>query len=346
MFKITSYGELSGWRPIPISMTISRNAICPCDGNGLSNVCQFIQNQQVILSGPQVGACDQCSYVGYIDRPTQQWFCDFYASEWDANARDDQPEVRKLVRKEASNIQPGVSIALACKPKQDSRILEFGCGYGVSLAQLRHGGYTEVFGVEPCQHRSDIARSEFGLGIAADLAEVEGEYDVIYSSHVLEHCYDPHEVIGHCARLQPTGGRLAINVPDAWHEPTMGQLLFLPHLHSFTEISLCNLFARHGYEATSVHRENGGLCVVGVKNGCGMVRQYASDATVAVVAKFRKALSVEGNQLWWNSDNDETAAEPNPIWKRPRCINIEPCKPITGHPVEIQFQGPVQLCVK
>lgn len=346
MFEITSFGELSGWRAIEMDMPHAVQNYCPCCESQLMPTCKLYQMDNYAYWS--VVSCWQCGYVGYGIRPTRQWFQSFYASEWDHKARDNQEAVRNLVRAEAGKIQPGVAIAFACKPDKDSHILEFGCGYGVTLAQLRHGGYANVFGVEPCEHRSEIARSEFpGLNVlTGELSQVEGQYDVIFSSHVLEHCYDPDEVIGHCARLQPTGGRLAINVPDAWHEPTLGQLLFLPHLHSFTEISLCNLFAKHGYEATSIYRADGGLVVVGVKNGRGMMRQYSDDATVRVVEKFRKALTVEGNQLWWNSENDETGAEPKADWKRPRCIGIEPCKPITGHPVGIQFEGPVKLCVK
>lgn len=352
MFKITSFGELSGWRAIYADdLCVHEQSRCPaCGGNApLPDVLWMLSGVRKFGEGQiqcRIGSCYSCGYVGYTSRPSQKWFRDFYATQWDATARDDQEEVLKLVRSEAAKAQPGIAVALACKPDKNSRILEFGCGYGVALAQLRHGGYTEVFGVEPCQHRAEIARSEFCLGVAGDLSEVDGSYDVIYSSHVLEHCYDPSEIIGHCARLQPLGGRLAINVPDAWHEPTMGQLLFLPHLHSFTEISLCNLLAKHGYEATSVYRANGGLCVVGVKNGRGMMRRYAEDATVRVVEKLKRALSPATDVLWWNSENDDTGAEPRPDWKRPRCVHIEPCKPITGHPVEIQFEGPVRLCVK
>lgn len=348
VFKITSFGELSGWRTIPINMVMSRSAICPCDESGLSAVLQFVQNDVVCMPGPQICACLQCGYVGYIDRPSEQWFRDFYASQWDENARNNQEEVRRKVRNAAATqVQPGVSIALACRPDKSSRILEFGCGYGVSLAQLQKVGYENVFGVEPCQHRSEIARSEFGIGVhTGELSGIEGQYDVIYSSHVLEHCYDPGSVIANCARLQPEGGRLAINVPDAWHEPTMGQILFLPHLHSFTEISLCNLFARYGYEATSVHREYGGLCVVGVKNGRGMMRQYWEDATQRVYEKFMRAIGLHCEQLWWNSENDSTSPVRHDEWKRPRCINVTPVRQNACGPIYIEFDGPVRLCVK
>lgn len=345
MFKITSFGELSGWRPVEMDMEHSLQNKCPCCDIELMPTCALKEPGNYRYWS--VCSCRGCGYVGYGIRPTRQWFRDFYASEWDGQARDNQEYVRQLVREAAAKeVQPGVAIALACKPDKGSRILEFGCGYGVSLAQLHKGGYTEVIGVEPCQHRAGIARSEFGLGVADDIGNVSGQFDVICSSHVLEHCYDPGEIIGHCARLQPSGGRLAINVPNAWQEPTMGQLLFLPHLHSFTMLSLSNLMARHGYELTSVQHEGGGLFVLGIKNGDGQMRQHSDDATVRIVNKFREALSVGGQQLWWNSENDETAPEPKKDWKRPRCINIEPCGRVTGHPLEIQFEGPVQLCVK
>lgn len=344
MFKITSFGELSGWRAIPMDMVICMNAVCPCDAAGLSVVCQMIQRHRVILPGPQVGACSKCGYVGYIDRPSQQWFRDFYASQWDETARNSQDEVRQLVRKEAKNPHPAAAIARIAKPS--GKILEFGCGYGTALKQLADEGHS-VQGVEPCQHRAAIAREEFGLDVhCGELSDIDGKYDLIFSSHVLEHCYDPDEVMRNIARLQGIGGKVMIAVPDAQFEPTMGQILFLPHLHSFTDVSLSNLFARHGYETVVSCLDGAGLIVGGVKTGRSVLRQFASDATVAVVEKFRRALSVKGNQLWWNSKNDVTASEPDQSWPRPRCIHIEACEPITGHPVEIQFEGPVQLCVK
>lgn len=354
MFRITSFGELSGWRPIEMDMDRSPQPRCPCDDSTLSTLCCLIGGKvsELFYGGTlKVGACPSCGYIGYIDRPARKWFRDFYASEWDGTARNNQDDVRQLLRAEVKKPQPALGLVQACKPEPQERILEFGSGYCAVLYQLSQLGFSNVSGVEPCRHRAEIAKSELGVNVhCGELADLHGKYDLIYSAHVLEHCYDPDETIGQCARLQGLGGRLAINVPDAMYEPTMGQILFLPHLHSFTVMSLLNLLARHGYETFTTARDARNLIVIGVKTGRGLMERYAEDATESVTRKFVSALCPwdmsQCRQLWWNSDNDEVSSNQNPNWKRPRCVNIEPCEPITGHPVEIQFNGPVMLCVK
>jgi 2-polyprenyl-3-methyl-5-hydroxy-6-metoxy-1,4-benzoquinol methylase len=66
------------------------------------------------------------------------------------------------------------------------RVLDLGCSWGYGVWQLRAAGY-DAFGLEVGKTRARFARERLALPVVSRLEEVEGQFDVIFSSHVLEH---------------------------------------------------------------------------------------------------------------------------------------------------------------
>lgn len=85
-----------------------------------------------------------------------------------------------------------------------ARVLDFGASWGYISWQLREAGY-EVEAFEISRPRAEFAR-KLGLEIKTSLAEVPGLFDVVFSSHVLEHVPNPLESLRQMAeRLKPGG---------------------------------------------------------------------------------------------------------------------------------------------
>jgi len=94
-------------------------------------------------------------------------------------------------------------------------LLEIGCSWGYFLYQARAAGF-EVAGVEIGARRRDFGSRRLGLHIVGDLGELPAaaRYDVIYSSHVLEHLTDLGDLLTHLAGRLRDDGVLFIEVPN------------------------------------------------------------------------------------------------------------------------------------
>lgn len=343
MFRIKSYIELAGWHPIEMTMPLVKQEHCPC-GGALETACALVGTGRV-----DVGVCKDCGYLGYIDRPDEQWFEDYYRDDWDQESLHDLQHKIERLRSEQCRITPCAVMALAARPSSKDTILEVGCGYGLSLLNLWNAEYKNLMGVEPSRHRVEIAKEAFGMDIRhGKFGDVKERFSFIYSHHVLEHCYDPAAFIAHAASIQQDGDRLVFAVPSQEFEPTMGILLFLPHLHSFTPLTITKMLVNHGYSVESaIFNLRTGLEFVGRKGG-EMQLDSAGDCSLRSIAKLRKALhwgEPVKDVLWWDSVGDRTGWEATG-GLRSRCAAVESCEQVTDAPCEVQFEGHLRLCVK
>jgi len=102
----------------------------------------------------------------------------------------------------------------------NAEILDAGCGDGVGIAQLKEMGFARLTGVDMSEKKLAKARAatptaKFLLGdLHTDLDALPSAwFDVVMSSHALEHCHDPAVVVAQFKRLLRPGGKLLIVVP-------------------------------------------------------------------------------------------------------------------------------------
>lgn len=356
MFRIKEYGELSGWRPIEMDMPLVQQTHCPCCNAPLETACALVGDNATV----RVGSCPHCGYLGYIDRPHQQWFEDFYNADWDGQGKRDTDATAQVILRDYKSHDTMTELVKQSGVGKDEWLLEIGAGYGAVMQQLKEAGYQFVHGVEPSKHRRELIERVFGLYVSPDIPKHYPQFGLVYSSHVMEHCYDPAAMIRNIAELQDRGGLLSLCVPRQETEPSMGVLLFLPHLHSFNECSLLHLLNRYGYGTMEVKRDAQSIYVLAIKTG----RVLDVPAGVATgVAKLRTALSAATPvseyfcmtyRFWWNYFDDRCGYVPEGAdWneftaemKRPRFVYVEPCERKTDAPCEVQFEGKLRLCVK
>ena len=97
------------------------------------------------------------------------------------------------------------------------RILDIACGDGVGLKCFRELGFTEVTGVEFNKTKADMARKH-GYEVHEldmhDLSQFDDlSFDVVYSSHTLEHAYELAKVIEELHRVLTNDGELHVILP-------------------------------------------------------------------------------------------------------------------------------------
>ncbi len=153
-------------------------------------------------------------------------------------------------------------------PKPLGRVLDIGCGAGLTGKLLRSEQAERLIGIEINADAAAQAREiydEVLTGPAEELLEdLSGPFDTILCYDVLEHLVDPWRVLGQVSRLSPPGGRLHVSVPNARHLSLVIDLVFRgtfnyqpwghrddTHLRWFTPRDLESAIERVGFDIRS-----------------------------------------------------------------------------------------------
>lgn len=199
-----------------------------------------------VISVVQCGLCD---HIYYLNPPDEQKILAYYADQW-RKSRDERAISEKTVAVKTDGKMANLLAELAIEDRQ-RHILDVGCAMGNLLQGLKASGYEQLWGCEQNRSRGTIAADllpgRVSLGGYSGVPE-ELRFDVIYSHHVVEHIYEPANFIAWAKERLAPDGVIAVFVPDAQSETSVGQALFLPHLHSFNVRSLEALGKWHGLE--------------------------------------------------------------------------------------------------
>jgi len=97
------------------------------------------------------------------------------------------------------------------------RLLDIGAGRGEFLRASCEGGWSAV-GIEPSASFAEIASRYAGVEIRRESLEQcnfpDASFDVVILAAVLEHLYNPDEIIGEISSILRPGGALFLDVPN------------------------------------------------------------------------------------------------------------------------------------
>lgn len=101
--------------------------------------------------------------------------------------------------------------------REATKILDCGCGYGFSLNAFRHFGFKQVLGTDVSEFRLSEARAVGYPVKNIDMHEMSmldsAQFDVVYSSHAMEHALYPDRVLNEIWRVLKTDGVLMLTLP-------------------------------------------------------------------------------------------------------------------------------------
>lgn len=145
--------------------------------------------------------------------------------------------------------------------KQDSRILDVGCGAGLLLNALREAGFTQLLGIDP--FNADTIRYPNGLVIEKrDIFSESGEWDLIMFHHSFEHLVEQQKTLEQAQKLLAKQGTVLLRVPTvssyAWQHygVNWSQLDAPRHLFLHSVDSIKKLAAQTGFTVSQIQYDS------------------------------------------------------------------------------------------
>lgn len=120
---------------------------------------------------------------------------------------------------------------IAYIPNGSHKILEVGCGSGVTLTKIKEmGKASEVVGIEVCKGAIEICSSMLDNALIGDIETFEVPYPIEYFDYiicvdVLEHLKDPLATLKKLRRFLKNSGTIIASIPNARHLRVIYSLL-------------------------------------------------------------------------------------------------------------------------
>jgi 2-polyprenyl-3-methyl-5-hydroxy-6-metoxy-1,4-benzoquinol methylase len=124
---------------------------------------------------------------------------------------------------------------------KEGKVLDFGCGNGWTLDNLKAGGW-DCYGLDFDNKAVEFCRSK---GLQVNLGDIPSQnypdnfFDAITINHVIEHVHEVDDLLKNCYKKLKKGGRLIIATPNTenWQHKLYGKYWFQldppRHLHLF-----------------------------------------------------------------------------------------------------------------
>lgn len=195
---------------------------------GQSRACPFCDTAKTELSGRkrlvvELRACPSCGLKFRWPKPEPEVFRDYYQEDYFSDATTETPDgatLKNLVDTGfagSGDNDMSHRIGILRSFRETGRVLDFGCSWGYGTWQLKQAGY-DVTGFEILRSRTGFARDRLGQTVIDDPTEIasipDNAFDIVFTSHVLEHLPDLRDPLKLFNRLLKSGGLLVAFIPN------------------------------------------------------------------------------------------------------------------------------------
>jgi SAM-dependent methyltransferase len=172
-------------------------------------LCGFTKTHQLFAPGPSkewlVESCAKCTNAWTIPSPENiSYEYDNFHEQFSIHSINQLPlQWRKSLLMQIELLSHSL--------KSGARILEVGCGEGLFLSALAQRGF-QVMGIEPSKSAGNVSRRR-GIDVATGYfphTEIDGPFDAVIMSHVLEHISNPTHALQEVSKLVPGGKVLLV----------------------------------------------------------------------------------------------------------------------------------------
>ena len=180
----------------------------------------LLQRKKVLL---ELRRCQDCFLMYRYPKDNARTNLAYYQTHYRQGMTTEVPTPAELARLLATNFRGtekdlSQNVRIVQEQCAMGRLLDYGCSWGYGVYQFCRSGY-EAIGFEISKPRADYGRRHLQVTILDDVAALEklppASFDVIHSSHVLEHLPEPRQSLMTFERLLNPSGVLVIFVPNA-----------------------------------------------------------------------------------------------------------------------------------
>ena len=226
---------------------------CPiCCGNqasflGTLNATLFAENP--LPSHWDIMSCNHCDFIFCDGDFTNKTLEEYYATEGDywEDAEDMYDPV-------ADRVDNPLEILYEYINSTDSKILDVGCGSGNLLQKFHKKGYTDLYGTDLGYIEKKGQDINFKKGDIYNIP-FDKKFDVIISTHVLEHLYDINKAVASLVNSLEDEGILYLEVPDTERYFTENFTRIVSaayeHINFFTGYNLNQLLTKYNMKIIS-----------------------------------------------------------------------------------------------
>jgi 2-polyprenyl-3-methyl-5-hydroxy-6-metoxy-1,4-benzoquinol methylase len=158
--------------------------------------------------------CTRCGAAVLADPPSPESLGAFYPDDYSPYVRASSAVLALFAPEPSADRLTRALQPLYALPRPGAHMLDFGCGSAATVDAARESGWqtTGVDFTESVVARvRDAGHEAFRVDEAWDVA---GRYDLIRSTHVIEHVYDPVPVLQRLVRSLAPGGALHLATPN------------------------------------------------------------------------------------------------------------------------------------
>ena len=162
--------------------------------------------------------CGQCGLIFLSPRPTPESLSVYYPDSYAPYRRAIQDEPNGLMRwMRRRNIRQRSRLVGRFAARSQGRLLDLGASTGIFMDDMRSLGW-QVVGIELNERTAAYARERLGLEmICAELSQAQlpaSHFDAITLWDVLEHTFDPAQILAEVWQQLADGGIIALTIPS------------------------------------------------------------------------------------------------------------------------------------
>ncbi len=199
------------------------------------------------ISKETLVTCDHCDLVFTSPRLSRQFILKGYTENNDPGY--------------VSQAEGRITSFKACLKKvarfqKVGKVLDVGAAAGFFLKVAKDAGW-ETFGIEPSKYLSEFGNKSYGVnihqGTIEDMPNWNTKMDVVTLWDVLEHTFDPKDVLKRCNAYLRDGGHVVVNYPNIanWMARLAGRnywFIISVHLFYFTPKTIKKMLEETGFE--------------------------------------------------------------------------------------------------
>jgi len=193
--------------------------------------------------------CRESGMIMQSPSPTPEEIEDYYrhTATYINPGRNGKPSLIK-----EKGVKRLISICKDLLNKWPQSIFQVGCSDGYTLSEFSREGGSIVDGVDPSTASSDLAKRLYNIktsvGCFENFSSNDQKYELLILTHVLEHLFDPLNVLLKCSNMQDYDDHLLLEVPLFENESEFPPgILTLEHLNYFSEGTIIESLTRANY---------------------------------------------------------------------------------------------------